>query len=139
MTLAVGQAPVLQDLQEGVPNLWVGLLNLVEEDGLIGPSAHGFGQLTAFLVTYVARWGAGQAGGRVSLLVLTHVHSQEGFLVVEEEPGQGLGQFRLAHPRWPQEDEGADGSLGILETGAGAADSIGDGHHRFILADDALV
>ncbi len=59
--LAVGHAPVVQDLQQGVPDLGVGLLDLVEEDHPVGAAADGLGQLAALLVADVAGRGAEQA------------------------------------------------------------------------------
>ena len=60
-------------------------------------------------------------------------------VVVEEELGQGLGELRLADTRGAQEDEAADGAVGVLQAGPGAAHGVGHGHHGVVLADDALV
>jgi len=65
--------------------------------------------------------------------------AHDGFLVVEEELGQGPGQLGLAHARGAQEQEGADGLLGLLEARAGAPDGLGDDFDGLVLADDALV
>ena len=69
------------------------------------------------------------------LHVLGHVDADHVGLVVEHELGQSPGQFSLAHTRRPQEDEAADGALGVAQPGAGAADGLGHRNHRLVLAD----
>ena len=73
------------------------------------------------------------------LLVLGHVQAHHGVLVVEEEPGQGPDQLRLADAGRPEEHEAPDGPARVFETGAAPADSLRDGSHRFLLVDEALV
>ncbi len=68
-----------------------------------------------------------------------HVEFDERFFAAEEEFGEDFGQFRFADAGWSQEDEAADGSFGIFEAGAGAADGFADGLDGFVLADDAFV
>src|SRR3712207_9385494 len=52
--LRVGQAPVLQDLQEDVEDVRVGLLDLVEQEHAVRLAAHGLRQLAALVVADVA-------------------------------------------------------------------------------------
>jgi len=66
----------------------------------------------ALVVADVARGRTDQAAHRVLLHVLAHVELDQRVLVVEEELGQGLGEFGLAHARGAQEDKRAAGSLG---------------------------
>ncbi len=68
--LAVGQAAVVQHLQQDVEDVGVGLLDLVEQDDLIGAAAHGLGQGAALVIADIARRGADQAADRVLLHVL---------------------------------------------------------------------
>ena len=116
-TLAVGQPPVLQDLEEDVEDVGVGLLDLVEQDHGVGAAAHRLGQLAALLVADVARRGPHQPGDVVLLLVLAHVDADHGPLVVEEVLGQGPGQLGLAHPGRPEEEERADRPVGVRQPG----------------------
>jgi hypothetical protein len=44
-TLAVGEATVVEDLQEDVEDVGVGLLDLVEEHDAVGPASHRLGQM----------------------------------------------------------------------------------------------
>ena len=45
----------------------------------------------------------------------------------------------LPTPVGPQENERADRPVRVLQAAAAAADGVGDGRDRFVLADDALV
>src|SRR5205823_10884739 len=50
-----------------------------------------------------------------------------------------LGELGLPDPGWAEEDERSARSLGVLETGPGAADRTGKGLEGRLLADDSLV
>ena len=63
--LPVGQAPVVEHLQQHVEHVGMRLLDLVEQHHLVGPAPHRFGQHAAFLITDIARRRADQAGDRV--------------------------------------------------------------------------
>jgi len=75
----------------------------------------------------------------VRLAVLAHVDAHQRIFVIEHEPGQRLGQLGLAHAGRAEEDERADRAARVLEAGAGAADGVGDGADRRLLADDPLL
>ena len=53
--------------------------------------------------------------------------------------GQRLAEFGLADAGRSEEQERADGPIGILQAAATAADGVGHGLDRFVLADHALV
>ena len=72
------------------------LLDLVEQDHLIGPAADGLRQRATLLVADIAGRSADHAGDRVLLHVFRHVEPDHGGLVVEQELGQSLGQLGLA-------------------------------------------
>ena len=137
--LAVGQAAVVEDLQEDVEDLGVRLLDLVEEDDRVRTAPHRLGQLPALVVADVAGRRADEARDRMPLLVLRHVEPDERPLVVEHELGESAGELRLPHAGRPEEDEGADRPVRILEAGARAAERVGHRLDRLVLADDALV
>ena len=136
--LAVGEAAVVEHLQQHVEHVRVRLLDLVEQDDLIGAPAHGLGERAALLVADVARRRADQAGDGVLLHVLAHVDAHHGGLVVEQERGERLGQLGLADAGRPQEDERADRPVRVLQAGARTPDRRGDGLDRLALADHAL-
>ena len=120
--LGVGQLAVLHDLQEDVEDIRVGLLDLVEQDHASRACAappRSAGRPPRSRRSREARRPAAHV---VLLHVLGHVDADERVLVAEQELGQRPGQLGLADARGAQEDEGADGPLGVLEPGAGAAD-----------------
>jgi hypothetical protein len=105
--LAVGEATLLEDLQQRVEHVGVGLLDLVEEHHRERLAPHGLGELAALLVADVAGGRAHQAADRVLLHVLGHVEADQRLLVAEEELGEGLGQLGLADAGGAEEDERA--------------------------------
>ena len=137
--LAVGQAPVVEHLQQHVEHLRVRLLDLVEQHDRVRAAAHGLRQLSALVVADVAGRRADEARHRVPLLVLAHVDADHRVLVVEHELGECAGELRLADAGRPEEDERPDRPVGILQAGARAAERIRDRGDRLVLADDALV
>ena len=139
VALTVRQTAVVEELEERVEDVGVGLLDLVEEDHRKGLPPHGLGQLAALLVADVARGRADEAGHRVLLHVLAHVDAHHVVLAVEERGREGAGELGLSDPGGPEEDERADRTLWVLEAGAGAEHGVGDGLDRLALADDTLV
>ena len=93
----------------------------------------------ALVVADVARRRADQPGDGVLLHVLAHVDAHHRLLVVEQELGQRPGQLGLAHAGRAQEDEAADGPVGVLQAGPRPPDGVGDRQDRLVLADHPLV
>ena len=138
VALPVGEAPVVEHLQQHVEHIRVRLLDLVEQDHLVGPTTHGFGERAALLVADVARRRADQPRNRVLLHVLRHVDADERGFVVEQVFGERFGQLGLADAGGAEEHERADRPVRILQAGACAAHRGRNGSNRFGLADDAL-
>ena len=135
----IGETTLLHDLQKHVEHVWMGLLDLVEQDHRIGAPPDALRKLAAFLVSHIARRGADQTGDVVLLHVLRHVQHVKRLGFAEHELGQALGQIRLAHAGRTDENERPHRSIGILEPAATSADSPGDGADGFVLADHLLV
>ena len=106
--LAVGQPAVVEHLQQHVEHVAMRLLDLVEQDHLIGPAAHRLGQHAAFLIADIARRRADQPGDRVLLHELAHVDAHHRGGIVEQELGERLGQLGLADAGRPEEQERAE-------------------------------
>src|SRR5580693_2616250 len=70
---AVGEAALVEDLEERLEHVAVGLLDLVEQDDLVGPPPDRLGELPAGLVADVAGRGADEPRDRVRLRVLGEV------------------------------------------------------------------
>ena len=72
------------------------------------------------------------------LHVLGHVDADHRPLVVEEELGEGPRQLGLAHAGGAEEEEGADGAVGVGEARPRPPHRIGHRHDGLALADHAL-
>jgi hypothetical protein len=110
----VGEAAVVEDLQEDVEDIGVRLFDLVEEDDGVRTAADGLGELAALVVADVAGRRADEPRDGVLLHVLGHVDADHGGLVVEEELGEGARGLGLADAGGAEKDEAADGRLGSL-------------------------
>jgi hypothetical protein len=85
--LGVCQSAVVEDLQQDVEDVRVGLLDLVEEDNRVRTAPHLLGELTGLLVADVPRGRADEPAHRVLLLILGHVYPDQGVLLAEEVLG----------------------------------------------------
>ena len=65
-----------------------------------------------------------------------HVDADHGVVVVEQEGRERFGQLGLADAGGPEEQERADGAVGILQAGARPAHGIRNRPHRLVLTDD---
>ena len=137
--LRVRQTPVVQHLQQRVEDVRVGLLDLVEEDHAVRAAPDLLGELSGLVVADVAGRGADEPGDGVALLELGHVYPDHGVLLAEEVLGERTGELGLADARGTEEDEAADGTLGVLDACPGAPDGLGHGLDRRLLPDDPLV
>ena len=83
------------------------LLDLVEQHHRERPLANGVDELPAGVVAHVARRRADQP--RIGVLggELTHVEADAGLLVAEQQPGDGLGELRLADAGGAGEEQDA--------------------------------
>ena len=124
--LPVRQSPVIQQLQQRVEHVRVRLLDLVEQHHRVRPPPHRLGQLAPFVVADISRRGADQPRHGVLLHVLGHVDADHVRLVVEQERRQRTRQLGLPHARRAQEDERADGPVGVLQAGARTPNGVGD-------------
>jgi hypothetical protein len=104
---AVGEATVVEHLEQDVEDVGVRLLHLVEEHDAVGPAAHGLGEEAALFAVDVAGRRAEQARHHVLLHELAHVEARERGVVVEEELREGLGELGLADAGRPEEEERA--------------------------------
>src|ERR1019366_5097485 len=136
---AVGQLAVFKDLQQDVEHIRVRLLDFVEQDHRVGGTLHALGELAALFVAHVSRRRTDELRDRVLLHELGHVEADEGFFSAEHKLRQSARDFDLADARGAQEQERADGAVGILQAGAGTADGARQGADGLVLRDDALV
>ena len=136
--LAIGQAAVVEHLQQHVEDIRVCLLDLVEQHDLIRPPPHRFGERAALVIADIARRRADQPRDRMFLHVFGHVEANHRGLVVEQIFRQRLRQLGLADAGGPQEHERAHRTVRVLQPRAGTAHGGCHRTHGFGLADDAL-
>lgn len=114
---SVGQAPLVEELQQRVEDLRVRLLDLVEQHDGVGLAAYRFGELPALAVADISGGRSDQPGDVVFLGVFRHVDADQPAVFVEEPFRDLLGQQGLAHARRPDEEEDADRPVLVLEPG----------------------
>ena len=135
----IRQTTVVQHLQQDVEHIRMGFLNLVEQHNGIGFPTYRFGQLTAFVVTYVSRRSTDESRRAELLLILAHIDSRHHVLVVEQVVRKRFCQFGLSDTCRTEEDKTADRSFGVLQTCTAPTNRIADSLDRLILTDDPLV
>ncbi len=136
--LAIGQAAVVEHLQQDVEHVGMRFLDLVEQHHLVRPAPHRFGERAALVIADIARRRADQPRDRVLLHVFGHVETNHRGLVVEEILRERLGQLGLADAGGAQEHERAHRPVRVLEPRARTAHGGRDRMDGFGLADDAL-
>ena len=137
--LAVGEAAVIEQLEQHVQHFGMRLFDLVEQHDRVGTAAHRFRQLSGLLIADVSWRRAEQTRNRVLLLVFRHVDADHRVLVVEQERRQRARELSLAHARRSQKDEAAERAIRVLQTCACAPNRIRDRANGLVLPDDALM
>ena len=132
----VGERAVVHDLEQDVEDIGVSLPQLVEEHHGVGVPPHPLGELSSLLVADIPGRRTDQTGDAVLFHILRHIQAYQGLFAPEKSRRQSAGQLGLADPRLPQEDEGADGTAGILQTQPPPTDGSRHYPHRLLLADD---
>ena len=117
-SLRIGEASVVEQLQQNIEHIGMRLLDFVEQDHGVRTATHGLGELAAFFVAHVTRRRADEPRHGMLLHVLRHVDAHHRVFVVEQEFSERLGGLRLAHTGRPQKNKGADRTIGILQPGA---------------------
>ena len=137
LALAIGQAALLQHLQQDVEDIGVCLLDLVEQHDRVRVATNGLGELAALVVTDVARRATDELGDLELATELGHVEADERVFAAKEILGERLGELGLARAGGTQEDKAAAGTTRVLERRAATAHGLGDGLDGLVLADNA--
>src|SRR5699024_11902568 len=82
--LAIGEASVVEDLQEQVERIRVRLLDLVEEDDRIRTPTDLLGQLTGLVVADIDGRGTDETRDRVTVSDFGHSEPDDGRFVAEQ-------------------------------------------------------
>ena len=134
--LAVGEPAVVEQLQQDVEHVGVGLLDLVEQHHRVGPAPDGLGELAALVVADVARGRADEPADRVLLHVLATCRCGPSPARRRRGSRPACGPARSCRRRWGR-GTGTSRSAGAGRTGrpATAADGVGHRGDRLVLAD----
>ncbi|KJV02376.1 hypothetical protein VF34_02190 [Rhodococcus sp. PML026] len=138
-SLAVGETAVFEHLQEGVVDLLVCLLDLVEQHDGERLAADLLGELATLFVADVSGRSTEQTRRGEAVVELAHVDLDERIVLAEEEVRECFRQLGLTDTGRAGEDERARRALRVLQTCTGTTDRLGDGLDCLDLADDPLV
>ncbi len=122
----VGQAAVVQNLEQNIKDLRMGLLNLVKKQDGVRPMPHRFGQSPALVITDIAGRRANHFGNGILLHILAHINPNQGLLVVKHKSRQGFGQLGFADAGRSEEHKGTNRPVGIGDAGSRALDRFAD-------------
>lgn len=131
--LGVIEHALVEDLEEQLEYVRVGLLDLVKEHHAIRIAAYRLGEHATFAVAHVARRRALEAGDAVGLLVFAHVDGDQLALAAIKDVRQGQRGLGLADPRRADEKEDPLRLVGVFEVGAGTG--AGDVHEAAFLLE----
>ena len=131
--------PLVEDLEEQLHDVGVGLLDLVEQDDAVRLAADGLGQHAPLAVADVARRRALQARDGVRLLVLRHVDRDQVPLAAVERVGQRQRRLGLADAAGADQQEDADRPARVGQVGPRGPDPLADRLEGVRLADDPLL
>ncbi len=138
-SLRVREMSFVQNLQQQIEHIRIGLLDFIEQHHGIRILADPVRQLTALLIAYIARCGADHLGYRVLLHVFGHVHTDHVLLISEHCLRKCLGKLCFTDTGGAQEQEGADGPVRILQSHPSSSYGSCHGCHGVLLSDDPLV
>ena len=136
--LGIGNMAVVQNLQQHIEHIGVGLLYLVEEHHAIGLAADLLGELAGLIVANIAGRRTDDAAYGVLLHKLGHIQTHQTLGRVEEIIGKALYQLGLANAGAAHKDEG-NGLALCGKSDAVALDGAANGIHSLVLTHDMLL
>jgi len=135
--MAVGQAAVIEDLQERVEHVGMRLFDLVEEHHGVGLAADLLRELAGLVIAHVARGRAHEAGDGVGLHKFGHIQPDQRFRRIKQFFGKRLAQLGFSNAGRPDKNERGRPSP-RADVGSAAPDRGRNLFHRFVLPDDTL-
>ena len=122
--LAVGEASIVEQLQQDVEDVAVRLLDFVEQQHAVRLPPDRLGQSAPLLVPDVSGGRPHQPRDVVPLHEFAHVDADQRLFVVEQELGERFAELGLAHPGGTEEQEGPDRAVAVLQPRAGPPDGV---------------
>ena len=95
--LGIRNTSVIQDLEQNVEYIRVGLLHLIKQHHAVWLAPHCLCQLSALVVSHISRRRTNQTRHGVLLHVLTHIDTHHVGLIIKQCLCQGLCQLRLTY------------------------------------------
>src|SRR5215203_6160885 len=135
----VRQHTILENLQQDVEHVRVGLFYLIEKNDRVGSPTQPFGELAPFLMSDVPGGRADELRNRVLLHELAHVKPDQRAVRPEQIGPQGSRDFRLPHACRAEEKERPDRLVRVLQPRTRAADRPRESGYRWPLGYDPLV
>ena len=117
MPVAVGQPSFVQNLEQYVEYVLVGLLDLVEQNDAVRFLPDSLAQLSTLVVSDISGRGADEPADGYFLHVFAHVQAYYRIRGVEQLLGQQFRKMCLADSRRTKEKERSDRSAGVSESG----------------------
>mmetsp|Transcript_24617 Transcript_24617/g.68636 ORF Transcript_24617/g.68636 Transcript_24617/m.68636 type:complete len:326 (-) Transcript_24617:939-1916(-) len=93
IAVRICQPPVIEQLQKQIPDLWMTLLEFVEEQNLVRSPANGLREHAALFVADVARRCTNETGDGMLLSKFGHVDSRHGGFIVKHQLRQSFAQL----------------------------------------------
>ena len=134
----VGDAPVVENLQQNRRDVGVRLFQLVEKHDAVRPAPHRLGELAGLVVTGVSRRRAEQPRNGVRLGELGEIDAHQRGLAAEERLGERFRELGFSDAARAAKEKASQRLARIVQTGARAPNRFGDGRDRAILTDDAF-
>ena len=134
--MPIGQAPVVEHLQEHVEDFRMGFFDLVEQQHRIRPPPNRLGQITPLFIADITGRRSDQSGDGVLFHEFRHVDADHGRLGIEQKLGQGLAKLGLADAGGAEEQEGAVRAIRVRQARARPAYGVGDRGYRLVLTHD---
>ena len=114
----VVHAALVEDLEEELEDVGMGLFDFVQQHDRVRPATDGFGEHATFAITHIARGRTLERRDGVGFLELRHGDGDHVLFAAVKNVGEGDSGFRLADTAGAYEHEHANGLDGIVHVGA---------------------
>ena len=135
--LGIGDPAVIQNLEQNIHDVRMGLFNFVKQDHRIGLAADFFGQLAGLVIADIARRRSDHFGDGVLLHILGHIKANQGLDRFKELIRQTLDKLGFSDAGRADKDKGNRPPF-CADAGAAAADCGRNRRDCFVLADNVL-
>src|SRR4051794_41899224 len=111
------------------------LLDLVEQNDRVRPTANSFCELAAFLESDISRRSTNQACDCMLLHVFGHVDANHRVLIVEQEFRECASGLSFSDTSWSEKNERPNRTIRILKSSTRSAHSVRHSADCFVLSN----